>query len=344
MNNLNVLYFYIETMLNTIPLKKPEINLKPPTHLENIENIINVHPDNNWSHEERSNLLIGKDNKNGNIIKPFHEQFNNIGNKPEIKKLISSNVNDNNLNNNLDNNHDKIMISFSKKLKKFTIYDNNKNVIGYFTTSHIIKYLGKVYDTDRQFMNDINLETFKKAKELIKLYVFKIDYNKKNKKSDIIIHDYTESGLMGDISLLIELNNLLIEYQEKELYRDLANVNEHNKVKIEQNIKKFIYLLLNYTIKLIFIISEKIKDSPKMTDLKNVLLKYAITCSHRINLFVQEQLSVIYVCDKEIKKAYVTNMEIKNIIKNKLEDITKNVVNEYKSDRIVYNGGDALKL
>ena len=339
-------------MLNTIPLKKPEINLKPPSHLENIENIINVNHD-NWSHEERSNLLIGKDIikhdiQNNNIIKPFHEQFNNIGNNIGNKhELFNKNIIHDKPNVSHDKTnvpHDKIMISFSKKLKKFTIYDDNKNIVGYFTVSHIIKYLANVYDSDRQFMTDINLETFKTAKQLIKSFVFKIDYNKKNKKSDIIIHDYTESGLMGDISLLIELNNLLYEYQEKDLYNDLANLNEHNKIKIEQNIKKFIYLLLNYTIKLIFIISEKIKHLEKMDDLKNVLLKYAITCSHRINLFVQEQLSVIYICDKEIKKAYVTNMEIKNIIKKKLEDVTKEVVNECKSERIVYNEGDALKL
>jgi hypothetical protein len=128
------------------------------------------------------------------------------------------------------------------------------------------------------------------------------------------------------------------------MYNDLASVNDSSKIKIEQNIKKCIYLLLNYTIKLIFIISEKIKYSKDCDELKNILLKYAIACSHRINLFVQEQLSVLYVCDKEIKKAYLVNMEIKNVIKKKLEVLTKEIIEDVKSDRVVYNGGDALAL
>lgn len=327
-------------MLNTIPLKKPEIKLNHPSHLENIENIINRDPDNDWSHEERSNLLQKKGGDE--IMKSLHENFHNRKSSRGSKEIFDKNrLYDNNSQIIQDN---KTMIGFSKKLKKFTIYDENKNIMGYFTISHIIKYLANIYDSERQFMTDINSETFKKSKELIKMFIFKIDYNKKNKKSDIILKDYTESGLMGDIGLLFELNNLLYEYQEKNLYNDLSHVNEQNKIKIEQNIKKFIYLLLNYTIRLIFIISEKIKDMENVSDLKNVLLKYAITCSHRINNFVQEQLSVIYICDKEIKKAYVTNMEIKNVIKKKLENATKEIIDEYKSDRIIYNENDALKM
>jgi hypothetical protein len=53
---------------------------------------------------------------------------------------------------------------------------------------------------------------------------------------------------------------------------------------------------------------------------------------------------VIYICDKEIKKAYVTNMDIKNVIKKRLEDLTKEVVNDYKSDRIVFGADDILRM
>lgn len=348
-------------MLNTIPLMK-HIEQKPnfanyKTDPNNFENVIEPNPANDWSQSDRSNLLQKKlkQNKEDDIIKTFHNQFNNIGlnkiptqfnneikEENEIAKPLENNtLQPQNIN---TNNENKTMISFSKKLKKFTIYDENKNNIGYFTMEHIVKYLANIYDSDRQFMTDIDLPTFKKAKDLIKIHIFKIDYCKKNKKSDIIIHDYVSSGLMGDIGLLIELNNLLYAYQEHDLQNDLAHVNDNNKIKIEQNIKKFIYLLLVYTLKLCVIITEKIKDMPDQKELKSAILSYAILCSNRINLFVQEQLSVIYVLDKEIKKAYATNMDIKNILKKKLETITKEIVEEHKSENIIVNGRDALAL
>ncbi len=346
-------------MLNTIPLKSPEQNLKYADP-NNFENIIEPNPANNWSQSERSNLLQKTFKKNNDdIIKSFHGQFNNIGQnkipaqfnessnehklksndvpKEFLKKEIPQNINN-------GNNENKTMISFSKKLKKITIYDENNNVVGYFTIWHIIKYLANIYDSDRQFMTDIDLPIFKKAKELIKIFIFKIDYCKKNKRSDIIIHDYVNSGIMGDIGLLIELNNLLYEYQEKELYNDLSNVNDNNKIKIEQNIKKFIYLLLVYTLKLCVIISDKIKNTENYNEMKSIISTYAVICSNRINLFVQEQLSVIYVLDKEIKKAYDTNMNIKNILKKKLETITKEIVEDHKSEKVIVNGNDALAL
>jgi hypothetical protein len=322
-------------MLNTIAIKKPEIKLKQPSHLENIEGIIKENGNNNWSQEERSNLLQKNDNilnnTNNNILQGLHNTIKH-NNTPIITQ------------NNTMINQNRTMISFSKKSQKISIYDENKNIVGFFTLAHIIKYLGNIYDTERQFMTDINLDNFKSSKDLIKTFLFKIDYNKNTKKSDIILRDYTESGLMGDVSLLCQLNNLLYEYQEKQLYNDLAHVVDHNKIKIEQNIKRFIYLLLNYTIRLIFIISEKIKGKKDMDHIKNILLKCAIICSHRINTFVQEQLSVIYICDKEIKKAYVTNIDIKNVLKKRLEELTKEVVNEYRSERVVFNESDAFKI
>ncbi len=348
-------------MLNTIPLKSPEQKLKY-VDPNNIENIIEPNPVNNWSQSERSNLLQKNHEKNNdNIIKSFHGQFNNIGqNKIPVQFNESSNKsNEHNLKNddlikpkeflkkeipqNI-NNENKTMISFSKKLKKITIYDENNNIVGYFTIWHIIKYLANIYDSDRQFMTNIDLSVYKKAKELIKTFIFKIDYCKKNKRSDIIIHDYINSGIMGDIGLLIELNDLLYEYQENELYNDLSHVSDNNKIKIEQNIKKFIYLLLVYTLKLCVIISDKIKNTPDYNEMKSIISTYAIICSNRINLFVQEQLSVIYVLDKEIKKAYDTNMDIKNILKKKLESITKEIVEEHKSEKVIVNGSDALAL
>lgn len=325
-------------MLNTIPIKKVEIQ-KPQQY-----NMPQFNNDNfeRWTPDERSNILPNNFIKNND---------NNDINKMDIDKVfIEKNeiVKDDNIINDVERkineNMDsvKIGISFSNKNKRFIIHESN-NTNGPIYLHSIIKYLANAYDTEKQFMKNINVEEYEKSKVLIKKYIFNLQYNKKTTKSDIVIIEYTESGFMGDIYMLNRLNDLLFEYQKNELNNDLmAITNVHDRIKIEQNIKKFIYLLLNYTIRLIFIISEKIKFNKEMEPHKLSLLNYAIICSNRINIFVQEQLAVIYVCDKEIKKAYVTNMEIKNIIKSKLENITKEVVSEHKSDRIVFNQNDAL--
>lgn len=323
-------------MLNTIPLKKQD----------------------NISEFEKSNLLQQNHNKDEEMVKLIHTNFNKniVGNHNTIPIDNHNTIPIDNTINPIINTNNKTMISFSESLKKFVIYNENKNPIGFFTLEHIVKYLGNIYDTERQFMTDIDMETFKKSKQLIKLFLFKIDYCKKNKKSDIIIHDYTTSGLMGDVSLLIKLNNLLYLYQEHNLSNDLAHVDDNNKIKIEQNIKKFMYLLLIYTLKLCVIITEKIKD--KDEKLKSAIISYAITCSNRINLFVQEQLGVIYILDRELKKAYNTNMDIKIMLKKQLETITKEIVESCKSgngilksdkgilknDKEIVNGHDAFKL
>lgn len=269
-----------------------------------------------------------------NIVESFHSMENNIfskGLKPQDDPFkvdnfkfdeITQKYGDDEIVKNIYNNEKKLLISINEKLGKISIYDEKNTPLGYFTISHIMKYLGDVYDTKQQFLTDLDAQIYQKSKAIIKALIFKLQYNKKNKYVDINILDYTKSGFMGDIELLIKLNNLLYKYQKETLYAELSKVDISNRIKIEQNVKKFIFMLLNYTLKLIAVISDKVKDN---NDLKNKLLNYSIGITYRINLFVQEQLKVIKTQNDNIGETLKKNLEVKNELKGKLDILIENV-------------------
>ena len=339
-------------MLNTSALKKNNDN----TNFKNIGNETIIDEGIRKIEETANNNLEFNDN---DIIKSFHSMegriFDNIntsnnsnknvidGNKVNINDIIGANANNaNNANPSfqIDNfnlneitikysdeeftrsifdNEKKLLISVNEKLNKFSVFNEKHNLIGYFTIQTIAKYLCDIYDTKQQFLKEIELQNFQKSKELIKVLIFKLKYNKKTKYSDIVISDYTKSGFMGDIELLVKLNNHLHKYQMENMQNDLANVDINNRIKMEQNIKKFIFILLNYTLKLISIISEELKNNDEKKELKMNLVNYSIGIVYRINLFVQEQLKVINNQNKSVKDTLESNIQIKHKLKEKLD-------------------------
>lgn len=303
----------------------------------------------------------GTEVSNNDIIKSFHSMetkiFSNVQNKleNEIKNDNNNDTDNDNINaikidgfkfdeitkkysdteftkNILDNNK-KFLISIHKKHNKFSIFDENNRPIGHFTVFHIVKYLADIYDTKQQFLKEIESTQLQKSKELIKKLIFKLKYNNKNKYTDIILLDYSTSGFMGDIDLLIKLNNQLHKYQTKQLYADLSNVDIENKIKIEQNIKKFIFILLNYTLQLISIVSSK--DNNK--ELKEKLVNYSIGIVYRINIFVQEQLKIINNQNKNIKESIDMNIELKKDLNDKLNILIEKSQKSYNKNNEKHN-------
>jgi hypothetical protein len=242
---------------------------------------------------------------------------------------ITKKYSDDEFTKNILNDEKKFLISVNDKLNKFSVLDQNNTSIGYFTIHHIAKYLGDYYDKKSQYLKNLDINVYKKAKELIKTLLFKINYNIKNNYADIILHDYLKSGFMGDIELLIKLNNQLYKYTIESMQHDLAYVDFNNRQKIEQNIKKFMFMMLNYTLKLIAIVSEQIKDNDAKKELKEHLVNYSIGIVYRINIFVQEQLKIINNQNKIIKESLDSNLEIKNVLKNKLDILINNIQKEH---------------
>lgn len=205
----------------------------------------------------------------------------------------------------------KISVSYNESQDKFTFYGVNNTILGYFTTEQLVKYLGNVYDTKNQFLNYLEEKSMKDAKEIIKTFIFKIKYNKDDKICSFDFHDSASSGFMGDIELLIKLNNSLHRFQMGKMRQELSSVEKPASQNIERNIFSFIFLLLNYTLQLIGIITEMIKNDPSKNVLRESMLKYAIGITHRISMFVQGQLKIVAEDSRKIEELIKKSGEMK---------------------------------
>ena len=320
-------------MLNTSSLKKPQKDNmieyggipkeKETTLQEGIRIIEEQTNDNeeviiNSFHTKEPQIFKSIDDKNNysdqqqNLIGNFN--FNDI-----TKKYSDSDF----YKNKLDENQ--LMITINEKINKISVYEKSGKLIGYFTLEHIIKYLCDIYDKKKQFMKDLDEKVYDNSKDLIKILIFKLKYNKEINYADIVLLNYTQSGFMGDIELLIKLNNMLTIYLETKMNNDLSKVDGHDREKMELNIKKFVFLLLNYTLKLISYTSDQIKDKPNMNETRKYLFEYSIDVVYKINLFVQEQLKIINKQNKSIKESLEINIEIKNNIKSKLQLLVEDI-------------------
>jgi hypothetical protein len=195
------------------------------------------------------------------------------------------------------------------------IFYNNNNEIGFFTPEYVFKYLGNIYDTKKQFLNLINQEEYSKSKEIIKTYFFNLKYNKETGFVHIDLHNYSSSELMGNLELLMRIIKNLLEYKNMFLQNNLNNIDAINKEKISQNINKFICILLNYTLELIM----------KSDKNNNNTIKYSAWLIMNINSIIKNEISITTYKNTEFDHLISTNTNIKNIIIEKLNEITKQI-------------------
>lgn len=324
-------------MLNTCSVKKVNNNTHNNHDFSIIQDSINQINENNDEpqYDAIAQSFHLKEKQIFGSIHPEPHNDNTVIKNFNLEEITQKYANGH-TNPNIFDDDKQLMITINEKLNKLSVYEKAGNLIGFFTLEHIIKYLGDSYDTKKQFMKDIDNNIYPKAKELIKLLIFKIKYNKVTNYTDILLFDYTQSGFMGDIELLIKLNNMLYNYQQNNMSNDLSKVELHNRNKIELNIKKFIIMLLNYTLKLISYVSQKIQHAEKMDQVKKYLLEYSVDIVYKINLFIQEQLKIIDNQNKSIKNTLDANIEIKNHIKQKLDKLVNNLEPiEKKSQKIL---------
>lgn len=255
---------------------------------------------------------------------PFVPKSNIVGNSllnnHQINPLPSNQIQLNIIpNNSIDAQNDDLMISVRND--KFMVHDIHSKEIGYFTIKYLAKYLGNYYDTKKQFLTEYQDSVYDNSKKIIKMLLFNQKYN--GPVIDIRLREPSESGFMSDLDLLFRLNNELHKYSESALYTDLHPVILSNKIKIERHIKKFIFTMLNYTLKLINLVSPTVTD-PLM---KSKLLDCSTQMVYRINMFVQDQLGIINKKTLSLKNMMKSNIELKQKIESHLtHSNTQNIV------------------
>jgi len=181
-------------------------------------------------------------------------------------------------------NKDVIMVSHDKKNKKFTFFDQSNSPIGYFTIDQLMKYIGKLQCTD--FMPGIDTNV---SADIIETFIVKgstDDYG-----YDIQLISHMNSPFMGNIEMLIKLNNDIKDFENNDLSNYLGKIsNKKTERKVNQCIKEFIYILLGHILKIISTVSEHIKDDNTRQKVRESLLRYSCGITYRITNYVLDQL------------------------------------------------------
>lgn len=218
-------------------------------------------------------------------------------------------------------NENKIGVLLENKEFIFIEPKNNQH-IGKYSIYDIIKYIISDYDKKKEILKEIELD--KNKITLIEKFMCK------KKKLEIIIVEYTESPFTGDIEMMIQMNNMLCEYENTEMKNMIKNIKGSRKTLIKNCIQGFVYKLLNYTIKII----AKGMDS---IDTNNIILKeklrgYTIKNMERINRYVQQEQQKIIENTEKINKIINANFNMKLSLDKKITKIYEYLENIQSQD------------
>lgn len=183
-------------------------------------------------------------------------------------------------------NKEVIMVYHDKKNKKFTFFDQSNSPIGYFTIDQLIKYIGKLQYPDFMSGVDINVSA-----DIIETFIVKgatDDYG-----YDIQLVSHMSSPFMGNIEMLMKLNNDIKDFENNDMGLYLEKVGDKKiERKVNQCIKEFIYILLGHILKIISTVSEHIKSDGSRQNIKESLLRYSCGITYRITNYVLDQLDI----------------------------------------------------
>lgn len=225
--------------------------------------------------------------------------------------------------------NDSLIVNYEKEYQRFTFYDFRNNYLGNFTIAQLIKYVGSQIDNTFMLYIDNGF-----AENLITTMIGRII--RENNELEIKLKNHLESAFMGDLEMLIKLNNGLSEFEKINLENELMKVFDDNKrLLIRDLIKKFIYQLINYTLRVIAIISNEIKDDPSKEQMKTTLLRYSVGLNYRLSNYVKTEISKNVESYNNLVENMNKLVEVKRIMRAKIDDLT-NLIKEqnYKIERI----------
>lgn len=273
----------------------------------------------------KEKVKLGSNYKNNNDL--VSRQINNI-NKEELEEIEMENNNLKNLDNLKDNTN--LMAIYDDIQNKFTFYNSNKSILGSFNFKQITKYIGK--QIDPTFYNFVESGY---SEELIRTMIGEVLIDPVTGKINIVLKSHLDSPFMGNLDLIIKLNNCFFKYETSELMNDIALVtNEKLQYNLKISIKQFIYLLINHTLKIISIATEDIKNDPTQTEMKNKLLKYSVALTYRISSFMKEHIDNYNIQYKKLYGNLEKIINMKKIINNKVNNLEEKIT---KQNNLIYS-------
>ncbi len=296
----------IESENNTLPIYRSEVYEKETE--DNIQKI--------KENIQKKEQFVSKDLSNI-TEKDYKEIELENKNVTELDKINSNNL----------------ILVYNENENKFTFYNSNKSILGSFNFKQLIKYIGR--QVENNFYSNIESGY---SEEMIKSFLGEILVDPITGKIHFNLKSHIDSPFMGNIDLLIKLNNLFYHYEKNELNNDL-NIIQNEKVQytLKQSIKQFIYLMINHTLKIIAIATE---DNVEQS-MKEKLLKYSVALTYRINSFMKEHLENY---NKQYKSLYnnldkITKM--KKVLNSKIE-LLETKIN--KQNEIIFSAINGKKI
>lgn len=256
------------------------------------------------------NSLIFKKNSDGE-----NDKIQSVQPPVEPKPVPTNHVVVNNIeyHNKISNDSDNFLVKFDNSTNTFSFITNDKQntFIGSFSIKQLIKY---VVDVDN--VNFLSSTSFDTSISIINRFICV-------KNDDgILIHDYMKSPFMGNLDMLIKLNNLLHSAETSEIFDVLPIDDKNNAV---TSLKIFNFGLLNHTLK---VITSASKNSGIDENTKKKLLQYTVGIVYRMTFYVKSQV------EKNMRHVNLTISNIKKIksirenIDIKLDQLNETISNQ----------------
>jgi len=277
--------------------------------------------------QNTNNVFTNKEQLNNSKLSDYSKDFNLINTSSPFSNILENNHIYDKIKPNLvditkfskipeqdlnffKNNTNKINIKaleITYKNNNFIFKSNDDKLSGKIDFKQILQYVAN--DPDKNF-----LSKYENNNWLIERFFVKNHGN-----NNLKIIDYNESQFTGDLEMVMQLINLIEEFIKTELTKELEYVKTNHKQKIENNIKLFYILMLNYTIKLISITSQTLKISDDK--IKNNLLKYSVIIVLKICKYVQKEIKSVIEKNKKIEDMLLINAKLKLIIVKKFDEL-----------------------
>lgn len=197
---------------------------------------------------------------------------------------------------------DRVIINFDKKNDIFTIYDDRNVIIGSFGIGDILQYL---HNKNSSISHN-----------LIDKLIFYVDKN-----NEIHIRSPTDSPFVGDLDLLMKLNNGISNYEKYHLDNDITKHDTTTKKKIKILYQNLTCSLSHHILKIISIISNEIKSDDSKKELKDKMLRYSVSLTYRLGSLIKKQIDANIEKVEMISESISKMLEIKEKMINSIREL-----------------------
>jgi hypothetical protein len=209
-----------------------------------------------------------------------------------------------------------ILVKFISKNNTFYFFNNKKQNLGSFSIFDIIQYV---------ISKMLNLDLEINSSNIIEMFVLKVVSHHDSNKNIIILKEIGESAFMNDAEMLIRLNNGLRIFAKDKLQKLTEKYDPKLKLEVQNQVDNLIVKMLHHTLKILTVISEKIKNDKTKKLLKESIIKYIIGVTYRISQIVSKQITDLESQEKQLKNTVNISLKIKANLNQKIDKLMQTV-------------------